>query len=268
VAGRGDLPFEVIRTIHAQGRKAAVIGLSGEADPELSRQADRFDQVNAGNLEMIIQTLQQSSPLEIVLAGKVGKEALFGNELDPLMRSLLKRLPQKNDDAVLGGIVALFAEAGLAVARQTAYLQHLLAETGSIVGEISAAEMTDIILGFQMAKAIGGLDIGQSVVVKGGIVLAAEAIEGTDQAILRGGRFASGAVVVKVSKPQQDERFDVPTVGRRTIRSMVEAKAAVLAVEAGKTLLTERSEMLEMARTEGIKITGVDTAMIAGTRSV
>jgi DUF1009 family protein len=268
VAGRGELPFEVLRTIHDRGHKAAVIGIAGEAHPELYQQADRCDQLNVGELTAIIEKLREVHPIEVVFAGKVGKEALWGGRLDSSLQTLLERLPQKNDDAILGGIAAYFEEQGLPVARQTDYLRHLLAEVGPISGEVSAAEMADVVLGFQMAKAIGGLDIGQSVVVKGGIVLAVEAIEGTDQAILRGGRLGAGAVVVKVSKPQQDERFDVPVVGRTTVLAMREAGAVVLAIEAGKTLISEREAMLELAQSTDIKIVGVNAATLAGNKAL
>jgi DUF1009 family protein len=124
-----------------------------------------------------------------------------------------------------------------------------------MLGEVTESEMADITLGFKMAKAIGGLDIGQSVVVKNGVVLAVEAIEGTDQAIIRGGNLGrAGSVVVKVSKPRQDERFDVPTIGRSTIESMNIAQAKVLAIEAEKTLVVQKEEILTLANKNNIKI--------------
>ena len=255
VAGRGNLPFEVAAEIKARGQQSVVIGLNGEVAPELSGLADRFYRVEIGNLQEMIDLLKQEMVSELVFAGKVGKEAIFGKGFDPTFRALLKDLPEKNDDAILTALVVEFEKNGLPVATQTDYLKHLLASPGTILGSLTSAEESDVKLGFRTAKAIGGLDIGQSVVIKKGVVIAVEAIEGTDQAIIRGGQLAGpGAVVVKVSKPNQDERFDVPTVGRQTLESMVQACAGVLAIEAGKTLITERAACLELAAAHQIKM--------------
>jgi DUF1009 family protein len=256
VAGRGLLPFEVINTIQRRGDTAIVAGLKGEVDPEVARRADHYLELAPGQLGAIIQFLQSFQAAEIVFAGKVGKEAIFKGGWDQSVQRLLSALPQKNDDAILLAIVEEFERNGLRVAKQTDYLRELLARGGVIVGgELTPCERADLRLGFQMAKASGGLDIGQSVVVKQGAVLAVEAIEGTDQAILRGGVLGGPqVVVVKVSKPQQDERFDVPTVGRTTIESMITAHATVLGIEAGKTLITERADFERLAGENGIKV--------------
>ena len=225
VAGRGNLPFEVATEIKARGQRSVVIGLNGEVAPELSGLADRFYRVEVGNLQEMIDLLKQEMVSELVFAGKVGKEAIFGKGFDPTFQALLKDLPAKNDDAILTALVEEFEKNGLPVATQTNYLKHLLAPLGAIFGNLTPAEESDVELGFRTAKAMGGLDIGQSVVIKKGVVIAVEAIEGTDQAIIRGGQLAGpGAVVVKVSKPNQDERFDVPTVGQQTLESMVTGK--------------------------------------------
>ncbi len=255
VAGRGELPFEVIPGIRAQGARAVVIALAGEAAPNLADLADEYVEIAAGQLGSIIQALTERGVSELVMAGKVGKTALFNGGVDPTFLQLLSKLPQKNDDAILLAIVEEFERHGMRVAKQTQYLEHLLAPVGTLFGEPTGAEATDLQLGFRMAKASGGLDIGQSVVVKSGVILAVEAIEGTDQAILRGGALGGpGAVVVKVSKPEQDERFDVPTVGLTTLNSMIEVQATVLGIEAGKTLMIQKEEMLKTAARNGIKI--------------
>jgi DUF1009 family protein len=256
VAGRAFLPFEVLKTIERQGMTAVVVGLKGEVDPEMAQQVDHYKELAPGQLEAIIQFLQSHAVTEVVFAGKVGKEAIFKGGWDHSVQRLLSVLPQKNDDAILLAIVEEFERNGLRVAKQTDYLRELLAPVGAIVGgELTPPELADLRLGFQMAKASGGLDIGQSVVVKQGAVLAIEAIEGTDQAILRGGVLGGPqAVVVKVSKPQQDERFDVPTVGRTTMESMIAARATVLGIEAGKTLITERADFERLASENGIKV--------------
>jgi UDP-2,3-diacylglucosamine hydrolase len=240
VAGRGYLPLEVLSEIKKRSATSVVVGLKGEVDPKISGLADHYQELATGHLGEIIGFLKSFDIQELVLAGKVTKETLFHGGFDPVFLQLLQELPEKNDDAILKGVVNEFNKNGLPVAKQTDYLHHLLAEPGPIAGEITEDESADVKLGYRVAKAIGGLDIGQSVVVKRGVVLAVEAIEGTDQAIIRGGKLGGpGTVVVKVSKPNQDERFDVPTIGKSTIKSMIIAQATVLGIEAQKTLITE-----------------------------
>lgn len=255
VAGRDKLPFAVLAEINRRNDKGVVIGLKGEVDPKIAEEADIFREIEAGQLETMLDFFQRENVSEMVMAGKVGKGAIFEGGFDRKFQQLLQNLPEKNDDALLLAIVQEFERNGFRVAKQTDYLRNLLAPSGPILGQVTDSEMADLNLGFRMAKAIGDLDIGQSVVVKQGVVLAIEAIEGTDEVIVRGGILGgSGAVVVKVSKPRQDERFDVPTVGRTTIESMGKVKAKVLGLEAEKTLITERQEMMALAREFNIKI--------------
>jgi DUF1009 family protein len=259
VAGRGILPFEVLAEIKSRGWNSVVIGLKGECDPRIAYLANFYQEIALGQLGAIIAAFKQENIAELVFAGKVGKEALFKEGFDEVFQQLLANLPQKNDDAILLALVQEFERNAMTVAKQTDYLHHLLAARGVITGTLSESEMADVKLGFKMAKAIGDLDIGQSVVVKKGVVLAIEAIEGTDQAIIRGGTLGgAGSVVVKVSKPKQDERFDVPTIGETTIESMIKAKATVLAIEAGKTLIVQKEGILALAAENQIKIIACD----------
>lgn len=258
VAGRGSLPFEAATEIRNRGLTPVIVGLEGETDNALSKEADFYCNLPVGQLERIISTFQSQGVSEVVFAGKVGKQALFSGQFDLRFQSLLTKLPQKNDDAILLAIVEEFQRGGITVAKQTDYLANLLAPVGVIFGAVTPLEMADITLGFRMAKAMGDLDIGQSVVVKQGVVLAVEAIEGTDQAIIRGGGLGGpGAVVVKVSKPKQDERFDVPTVGRTTIESMCQVQAKVLAVEANKTLIVGKDLLLPLLNKHQITLFAV-----------
>jgi UDP-2,3-diacylglucosamine hydrolase len=259
VAGRGILPLEVLAEIKSRGQSSVVVGVKGECNPEIAPLANSYQEIAIGQLGAIITALKKEGIKELVFAGKVGKEALFKEGFDEVVQHLLASLPQKNDDAILLALVQEFEKNGMTVAKQTDYLHQLLAARGVISGTISESEMVDVKLGFKMAKAIGDLDIGQSVVVKKGVVLAVEAIEGTDQAIVRGGILGgAGSVVVKVSKPKQDERFDVPTIGETTIESMIKVKATVLAIEAGKTLIVQKEEVLAMATKNQIKIIACD----------
>lgn len=260
VAGRGDLPLNVIREIRARGGTPVVVGLKPEASVEVETEAEVFLSCFPGELEATIDFLREHQVREVVFAGKVGKEALFTGKFDPKLQRLLAALPVKNDDAILLAIVEEFENNGLPVARQTDYLQQILAKPGVLCGgEPTPAEERDLSLGFSMAKAIGKLDIGQSVVVKQGVILAVEAMEGTDRAIRRGGELGGqGAVVVKVSKPSQDERFDVPTVGLATLEAMSEVKASVLGIEAEKTLIAAAwKDFLAMAERFQIKVIAI-----------
>jgi DUF1009 family protein len=255
VAGRDQLPFLVLAEIKKRKAKGVVIGLKGEADPKLAGEAAVYREIEVGQMQEMIDFFQQENVNEMVMAGKVTKETIFGGRFDLKFRQLLQELPVKNDDAILLAVVNEFEQNGFQVAKQTEYLQNFLAPPGPFFGEITPEEMADLKLGYRMAKASGDLDFGQSIVVKQGVVLAVEAIEGTDEAIIRGGKLGgSGAVVVKVSKPKQDERFDVPTVGRTTIESMIKANAKILGLEAGKTLMIEREEIKVLAKEYQIKI--------------
>ena len=255
VAGSGILPFELVREIKKQGNEALVVGLENEASRELDKLAERYQEISVCRLGEIISTLIAWEANVVVWAGKVGKRSLFMGGFDQTIQRILANLPQKNDDALLLAFVKEFEQNGLKIAKQTKYLSELLVSAGILYGEITTTEMIDVKLGFEMAKAIGGLDIGQSVVIKQGAVLAVEAIEGTDQAIIRGGKLGGpGSVVVKVSKPNQDERFDVPTVGLTTFESMAQVGATVLAIEAEKTFFLDRNACLAMAEANKIKI--------------
>ncbi len=255
VAGRDNLPFEVLAEIKRRKARSVVIGLKGEVAPDIAQEADVYREIEVGQIEKMLDFFKRENVEEMVMAGKVGKRAIFEGGFDRRFQQILQELPEKNDDAILLAVVQEFEINGFRVAKQTDYLQNLLAPLGTILGQVTPGELADVQLGFRMAKAIGDLDIGQSVVVKQGVIVAVEAIEGTDEAIVRGGILGGpGAIVVKVSKPKQDERFDVPTVGRTTIESMGRAKAKVLGLEAGKALITEQEEMLALAREYDIKI--------------
>ncbi len=255
IAGRGDLPLAVLKTIKEQGTAAVVIGLKGEASNQLADCAQPYYEYGVGQLVEVLMALKLNQVQEIVFAGKIGKEAIFAGGYDQALVNILSNLPEKNDDAISLAIISQFEKQGFAVAKQTDYLRDLLIPAGSFWGELTKTEEVDVQLGFKMAKAIGELDLGQSVVVKQGVILAVEAIEGTDQAILRGGSLGGpGAVVVKTSKPNQDLRFDVPTVGRETITNMIKVGATVLAVEAEKTFVVDKEESLALAQANNIKV--------------
>lgn len=261
VAGGGQFPLLFIRAAQAQGREVVVVGHEGETDPALEQAADRLFWVKLGQLGKIIKHFKKEGVTETVFLGTITKTRIFRDILPDLKGlSLWNKIDVRQDDAILRAIAGELEKEGIKVLESTLYLQHLLFPKGILTKKKpSAAQLEDIHFGWQMARAVGGLDIGQCVVVRDRTVLAVEAIEGTDAAIKRGGALGrEKAVVVKVRKPDQDFRFDLPAIGVTTIESMQEAKAKVLAVEAGQALLFDREAVVEAANRAGIIVVGVE----------
>lgn len=261
IAGVGRLPVEVARAARNAGNRVVAIGVLDAVDPELKTAADTYYAVNIGLLGEIIATLKQAQISEVILIGKVSKELLFqGIQMDSKMQMLLAGLADHNDDTLMLAFVKELMLAGIKVLDQTVYIQPLLPQEGVLTArKPSETEWADIKFGFAMAKEIGRLDIGQTVIVKDRAVLAVEAIEGTDAAIRRGGNLGKGgAVVAKTAKPQQDVRFDMPGVGPNTMQSVIEAGASVLVIEAGKTLLVDREQVIKMAEEHDIAIVAIN----------
>ena len=258
IAGNGRFPLIFARTARAQGVSVVAVAHEGETLPELSGLVDAITWIKVGELGRMIRTFRAAGIDRAVMAGGIRKAALL-EHFAPDARGMqfLARVGSFGDDTLLRGVAGELESDGIRIVESTLFLSTLLAPGGTLTKhEPNDAQWRDIHHGFAVAKAIGRWDIGQSVVVKAGIVLAVEAIEGTDATIERGGR--SGAVVVKVSKPQQDLRFDVPAVGLETVRVCTAAGVAVLAVEAGKTLLLDKDEVVRLADAHGLGIVGVD----------
>ena len=206
----------------------------------------------------ILSYLKKKQVDKVTMIGKVTKELLYAHKAMPDFKTMqiLMSLPDRKDDTVMQALVEAVESTGATVVDQTALIRPLMPEKGTLTKrEPTDDEKRDMEFGFRMAKEIGRLDVGQTVVVKNLAVMALEAIEGTDACIRRGGQLArGGAVVAKVAKPQQDKRFDVPAVGRTTIESMIEAGAKALVIEAGQTLLVEKTQVLQLADANGITI--------------
>ena len=212
-------------------------------------------------LDAILNYLKENDVARVTMIGKVTKELLFSGNIQPDARALqlIMSLPDRKDDTIMMAFVRELAMAGIQAFDQTALIKKLIPRRGNITErEPTSVEKSDIDFGFMIAKELGRLDIGQTVVVKNRAVMALEAIEGTDACILRGGKLAGGgAVVVKVSKPNQDNRFDVPTVGKKTLEVMAEAGVTALAIEADKTLMVDRESVVTFANEKGIAITAI-----------
>lgn len=258
LAGVGRLPVEFARAARGMGFGVIAVAVVPEVDEELQQVADKTVQLNIGELDRVIRVLKEEGVSQVTMLGKVTKELLFSGSvrLDDRLQRMFAALPDNRDDTIMLGFVRELASEGIGVFDQTAFIRSLMPVPAILTKrEPSAAERADMEFGFNMAKAIGGLDIGQTVVVKNLAVMAVEAIEGTDACILRGGRLScGGATVVKAAKPDQDLRFDVPAVGVNTIRAMCEAQAQALAIEAGKTLLVDRDKVIKIADECGITI--------------
>ncbi len=261
LAGVGNLPVEFMRAAQKQGYAVVVISLLKGTAPELKEEADVYYEINVAKLDKVIKTLVKEQALEVTMIGKVTKEVLFQGLNFPDMRALklLNRLRNREDDTIMLAIVEELAKDGITVADQTSFLQAIMPEEGILSKrKPTKEEWEDIEFGFHIAKEMGALDIGQTVVVKHKAVMAIEAIEGTDACILRGGKLGRGnSVVVKVAKPNQDVRFDVPAVGKKTIESMIESGCSVLAMEAKRTLFVEQEAVLKLAAKHNICICAV-----------
>ena len=229
-----------------------------ESDSSIAQFAKDYQFISVAQLDAILNYLKGNQIDKVTMIGKVTKEFLFNGALVPDMHmlQLIMTLPDRNDDTIMMAFVRELARAGIQTFDQTKLIRKLMPHRGTITQrEPTEQEQRDMEFGFRIAKELGRFDIGQTVVVKNLAVMALEAIEGTDACIERGGKLANGgAVIAKVSKPQQDNRFDVPTVGYRTIEQMTQVGATALAIEAGKTLLVEREQMIALADAKGISI--------------
>ena len=233
----------------------------GETDPALERVVSAITWIHPGELDAMIRALQAAGIRQTVMVGGIAKPRLF-RELRPDERAmrLLARLGKLRDDLVLRALAAELETEGIAVVESTLYLQEIVPLAGVLGSRPpSEEEWSDIRFGFRAAKVIGQFDIGQSVVVRSGGVMAVEGIEGTDATIRRAGQLANGdIVVVKVCKPTQDTRFDLPAVGPETIRTLAEMRGRALAVEARRTITLDRAEMVALADAAGIAVVAVD----------
>ena len=261
IAGNGSFPFLVLEAARNQGIDPLVVAIKEEAWPELSRKAREVHWLSLGEVAKLLELLRAERVERVVLAGQVKHVQLFSSiKADGLLRRALGSLHRKNTDALIGAFVRMLEGRGIKVVDSTLFLKPLLPEAGTLTRRApDAGEQADIAYGREIAKKVAGLDIGQTIVVADRACVAVEAMEGTDATIERAATLSNGRrlVVVKVSKPHQDMRFDVPVVGRKTVQVMRRSNATTLAVDAGKTLLFERDRLLEEANESGIAIVGV-----------
>lgn len=268
LAGWGRFPVAVAEAVRRRGGRTAILSIRDHADAALEQLADHHGFVGVAEIGKAIEFFKRHGCRRATMAGKIHKTKLFAKRawlrhlpdwtgLKTFWPHFVSRRRDNRDDSLLGAITAAFDADGVAIVPATDLAPELLAAGGLLAGHpLSRGQLADVAFGWQLAKELGRLDIGQTVVVKNRAPLALEAIEGTDECIRRAGRLcaAGGLVVVKVAKPQQDLRFDMPTIGIGTLQSLRAAGASVLAVEAGKTILVDASELSEFAIRSGISV--------------
>jgi len=263
IAGNGRFPFLIVEAARQMGRPLSVVAIKDEAFPELEaeiRTGDgRLEWIALGQLGKAIKFLKSEGVTEAVMAGQVKHVKIFGDVMpDFTLLSVLMKLKSKNTDALISAVAEVMQEQGITLIDSTALLAPMLAGAGVLTSRApSETERADIDFGYAMADAIAGLDIGQTIVVKDKAVVAVEAMEGTDAAIARAGSLAgAGCSVVKVAKPNQDMRFDVPVVGIATVDAMRAAGATALSLDAGKALIFDPSAFVAAANDAGIAVIG------------
>jgi len=256
IAGSSSFPLMLARAAQANGFSVVACCHKGETSPEMANIVERAVWIKLGELGRIIETFKSAGVKQVALAGGINRVKLFGVKLDARGMKLIARLKSVKDDIVMRGIADELLSEGIEVIECTRFMEDQLAKEGILTSRApSSEELLDIEVGVQAVHALSAQDIGQTVVVKEGIVIAVEAVEGTDRTIKRAGELGgSDAIVVKFSKTTQDLRFDVPTIGMKTILSMIEAKAKVLAIEAGRCLILDPEEVLDLANRHKISI--------------
>jgi UDP-2,3-diacylglucosamine hydrolase len=264
IAGNGRFPFLVLDAARSQGHDVTVIATKEEAFEELNDAAARhrapIHWISLGQLGKCISLLKAAAATHAVMAGQVKHTKIFAGGIVPDLTflSVLTKLRAKNTDGLIGAVAGVLRDHGIELIDSTVLLQPLLARPGGLTARgPDAEEQKDFEFGYRMADAIAGLDIGQTIAVKHQAVVAVEAMEGTDEVIGRAGQLAGpGVRVVKVAKPEQDMRFDVPVIGLATIQAMRVAGASALSIDAGKTLILDGDAVLAAANDAGIAVVG------------
>ena len=265
IAGNGRYPILLAEAARARGvKRIAIVGFSGETAPQVEKLADNYTKLRVGQLGGLCNYFRDQKITQAIMAGQIAPGNLFDLLPDIKGALLLARLKERNAETIFAAIADELKSAGVDLLPATTFLEDSLPEPGYIAGpKLSGQQLDDIALGFRIAKESSRLDIGQSVVVKKGTVVAVEAFEGTDATMERGGRLGKGDVVlVKVSKPNQDFRFDVPVIGTRTMEQARDCDVKVIACEARRTLLLDRNLVMEQAVRWKISLFAADESLL------
>lgn len=261
IAGSGAFPVLLAKSAKEFGLSITAVAIKGDTSAALAKFVKNIHWINAGQLGRLFSIFKEEGITKAVMAGQVNPRHLFNKRLllDERLNNLLESLRDKRCDSILGALAYDLEAQGIELIDSTIYLKNFMVTPGVLTRPVpTAREKQDISFGAGIAKAIANIDIGQTVCVKEKSIIAIEAVDGTDATILRAGRIAgSGVVVIKVSKPRQDMRFDIPVIGLRTIKVLKKAKATCLAVESEKTLFLEKEQALCLADKNGISIAGI-----------
>lgn len=259
IAGNGIYPREVARAARQAGvQRIFAIAFTNETDPALTDLVDEISWLRVGQLSRMLATLRDHKISNAMMAGQIAPRNLFDLHPDWRALLLLARLKTRNAESIFRAIAAELESIGVTLLPATAFLEHLFPARDLFAGpKLTRREKADVDFGWEIAQKVAALDIGQTVIVKNATVLAVEAFEGTNEVIRRGGALAGkGAVMIKVAKPDQDMRFDVPVIGRETISVAAESSIRVIALEAQRTLLLEKPTLLATAEKAGISLFG------------
>ena len=257
IAGNGVYPRLVANSARKAGvKKIIAAAFTAETDPALAEYVDLTEWMRVGQLSRLLKFFRERNIRRVIMAGQIGPKNLFALRPDWKALLVLAKLKQRNAESIFAAIADELAKIDVDLLPATTFLEEFLAPAGLIAGpKLTQREEEDVTLGWKIAKEIARLDIGQTVIVKNGTVVAVEALEGTNETIKRGGNFArKGAVMVKVAKPNQDMRFDVPVIGVETIQIAADAKLRAIAIETGKTLLLEKDAIIDLANCSKLSI--------------
>ncbi len=257
IAGGGAYPLLLAESARKSGvQRIVAAAFTGETNPKLAGRVDAIEWMRVGQLTRMLSFFSGAGVRQCIMAGQIAPHNLFDLRPDWKTLLLLARLKRRNAESIFGAIADELSAAGIALLPAVTFLEESVAKSGLIAGRpLSRREEADVAFGFDIAREVSRLDIGQTVVVRSGTVLAVEAFEGTDEAVKRGGALGRrGAVMVKVAKPNHDMRFDVPVIGRETIRVAAESKLRVVAVESDKTLLLEGAALRSAVERNGISL--------------
>jgi DUF1009 family protein len=263
IAGEGAFPLDVARSARRAGRRVTCVAFRDRTDPRIEREVAEVTWIHPGEVAAGVAAFRAAGVRDAVMAGKVPKVDLLKDpgalRMDDRAADLMREVNDRLDDTLLGKLADFLETVGIRLLPQGGLVPELLGGEGPL-GKVqpTSRHEADIAFGLPIAKKLGELDIGQTVVVKDRAVLAVEAIEGTDATLRRGGALAPGGVAVKVAKPSQDPRFDMPAIGLQTVEALVEARIEVIAFEAGATFVLEREDLVRVADEHGIAVVGVD----------
>jgi hypothetical protein len=262
IAGNGKFPFLVLEAARSQGIEMVVAAIKEETFPEIENHAKTVHWMSLGQLGKLIKTFKSEGVSQAIMAGQVKHKQIFSSIIPDLkMIQLLASLATKNTDSLIGAVAKMLETEGIHLMDSTSFLRPLLPEPGVLTGRgPSDDEKSDLDYGYRIARELGRLDLGQSVAVSDGACIALEAMEGTDAVMERAAALVNGRLlrIVKLAKPNQDLRFDVPVIGLATVRLMARLKVSALAIEARKTLMIDREDLIREADAAGITIVAVE----------